>query len=105
MNTLTCNTLAPPVDIGGMISRSPELRGGRPCITGTGVTVARIAGWHRMGMEPEQIAAEYGHLTLAQVHAALAYYHTNRDEIDADLADEAAQYDLLARQSQIGRQP
>jgi hypothetical protein len=29
-------------------------------------------------------------LTLAQVHAALAYYHVNRDEIEADLAKEEA---------------
>jgi hypothetical protein len=30
-------------------------------------------------------------LTLAQIHAALAYYHANREEIDADIAaDETA---------------
>ena len=63
-----------------MINRSPEIKGGSPRIAGTGVTVKRIAGWHRQGMPPEQIAAEYGHLTLGQVHAALAYYYTNREE-------------------------
>lgn len=29
-------------------------------------------------------------LTLAQIHAALAYYHANRDEIDTDIAAEDA---------------
>lgn len=44
-----------------------------------------------MGMSPEEIALEYPHLSLAQVHAALAYYHANREEIEADVAqDEAA---------------
>ncbi|MGA9623197.1 MAG: hypothetical protein WBL65_20360 [Bryobacteraceae bacterium] len=33
---------------------------------------------------------EYAHLTLAQVHAALAYCHVNRDEIEADLGQEQA---------------
>ena len=37
-----------------------------------------------------------GHLNLAQVHAALAYYHANRAEIDAELAEEEAEYDRLA---------
>ena len=79
------------VDIGSLIDRSPEIRKGRPCIAGTGVTVRRIAGWYNLGLTPEEIAAKIEHLTLAQIHAALAYYHANRDEIDGDIdAEEAA---------------
>jgi hypothetical protein len=44
--------------------------------------VRRIVGWYKMGMSPEEIALEYPHLNLAQVHAALAYYHANREEIE-----------------------
>ena len=44
----------------------------------------------KQGLSAEEIAAEYPHLTLAQVYAALAYYHANADEIEADLADEEA---------------
>lgn len=77
-------------EIGTLIDRDPKVRGGRPKIAGTGLTVSRIAGWYKMGMTPEEIALEYSHLTLAQVHAALAYYHVNRDEIEADLAQEQA---------------
>ena len=76
------------VDIGTLIERSPDIRKGRPCIAGTGVTVRRIAGWHNLGLTPEEIAAKIEHLTLAQIHAALAYYHANRDEIDSDIAAE-----------------
>jgi len=75
------------VDIGSLIERSPEIRKGRPCIAGTGVTVRRIAGWYNLGLT-EEIAAKIEHLTLAQIHAALAYYHANRDEIDSDIAAE-----------------
>jgi uncharacterized protein (DUF433 family) len=78
------------VDIGTLIERSPEIRRGRPCIAGTGVTVRRITGWHNLGLTPEEIAAKIEHLNLAQIHAALAYYHANRDEIDSDIAAEEA---------------
>ena len=76
------------VDIGTLIERSPEIRKGRPCIAGTGVTVRRIAAWDSLGLAPEEIAAKIEHLSLAQIHAALAYYYANRDEIDTDLAAE-----------------
>jgi uncharacterized protein (DUF433 family) len=78
------------IEIGTLIDRNPGIRGGRPKIAGTGLTVSRIAGWYKMGMSPEEIALEYPHLTLAHVHAALAYYHANRAEIEADIAQEEA---------------
>jgi len=78
------------VDIGTLIERSPEIRNGRPRIAGTGVTVRRIAGWYNLGLAPEEIAAKIEHLSLAQIHAALAYYHANRTEIDSDIAAEEA---------------
>lgn len=78
------------VDIGTLIERSPEIRKGRPCIAGTGVTVRRIVGWHNLGLTPEEIAAKIDHVTLAQIHASLAYYHANREEIDTDIAEEEA---------------
>ncbi len=80
--------MATVTEIGSLISRRPEIRGGRPCIAGTGVTVRRVAQWHNTGLIPEEIARKFGHLTLAQIHAALAYYHANQEEIDADLESE-----------------
>lgn len=79
------------VDIGSMITSSPEIRGGRPRVAGTGMTVMRIAGWYQLGYSAEQIKEQIEHLSLAQVYAALAYYHANREEIDSDLdAEDAA---------------
>jgi uncharacterized protein (DUF433 family) len=75
-------------DIGSLIVLTPEVRGGRARISGTGVTVRRIAEWYKLGYSPEEIAHEIGHVTLAQVFAALAYYQANREEIEADLASE-----------------
>jgi uncharacterized protein (DUF433 family) len=88
-------------DIGTLITRSPEIRGGRPRIAGTGVTVRRIVSWYQLGLSPEEIAERVGHLTLAQVYAALTYYHLNREEIDADLAREEEVLRALERERGI----
>ena len=88
--------MTPITDIGSLITSSPGKCGGRPRIAGTAVSVRSIAGWYKLGMNPEEIADQYGHVSLAQVYAALAYYHANRDQIDAELADEDAEYDRLA---------
>jgi uncharacterized protein (DUF433 family) len=39
-----------------------------------------------LGLSAEEIGDEFGHLSLAQVYAALAYYHANRAEIEVALA-------------------
>jgi uncharacterized protein (DUF433 family) len=91
------------IEIGSLIDRDPKIRGGRPKIAGTGLTVSRIAGWYKLGMTPDEIALEYPHLTLAQVHAALAYYHVNRDEIETDIAEEEAA--ALRWEEQLGTKP
>ena len=82
-------------DIGSLIVLTPDVRGGRARISGTGVTVRRIVEWYKVGLSPEEIAHEIGHITLAQVFAALAYYHANREEIEADLANEKDVADRL----------
>jgi uncharacterized protein (DUF433 family) len=91
------------VEIGSLIEPQPRIRGGRPKIAGTGLTVRRIAGCYKAGMSPEEIALEYPHLNLAQVHAALAYYHANREEIEADIAEENEA--VTYWESSLGREP
>lgn len=86
------------VDIGSLITRDPSIRGGRPFVAGTGVTVQRIATWYKLGLASEEIADRVGHLTLAQIHAAIAYYHANRDEIEhAIAADDERAAELEAK--------
>jgi uncharacterized protein (DUF433 family) len=84
------------VDIGTLITRDAPIRGGRPRVAGTGVTVQRIVGWYKLGLSVEEIVDEFGHLTLAQVYAALAYYHANREEIEAAIAADEVEAARLA---------
>jgi uncharacterized protein (DUF433 family) len=87
-------------EIGSLIDRDSAIRAGRPKIAGTGVTVMRVAAWYKMGLTPEEIAAQYGHLSPAQVHAALVYYHANAEEIEADLAEEEVFAEMVERESE-----
>jgi uncharacterized protein (DUF433 family) len=98
VNTGRVEVMSTTIDIGALIVRSPEIRNGRPRIAGTGITVRRVVSWYKVGLSPEEIADRIGHLTLAQVYAALTYYHANRDEIEADLASEEAEAEALEHQ-------
>lgn len=85
------------VEIGSLITRTDHICGGRPRIAGTGVSVRRVAIWYKLGLLPEEIADRIGHLSLAQVHAAVAYYHANREMIEVELSAEEAESDRLER--------
>jgi len=78
----------PAAEIGSLIVKTPDLLGGRPRIRGHRVPVHRIAGWWRLGLSVEEIAAKHPTLGPAEIHAALAYYHLHRAEIDGYLAEE-----------------
>ena len=54
------------------ISMDPDVRFGKPCLSGTRIDVATVVGALAAGETPEIVAAEYS-LSLAQVHSALAY--------------------------------
>ncbi|MGK7912873.1 MAG: DUF433 domain-containing protein [Synechococcus sp.] len=86
-------------DIGTLVSCSPNIGNGRPTIAGTRTSVRRIAVLYKQGADAEEIASRLSHLSLAQVYAALAYYHANREDIEADLAEEEAEYWRLASSS------
>ena len=73
------------VDIGTLIVRTPGTYGGRPRIAGTRMSIRSIAIDYKAGMTPEKIAEEFTHLTLAQIYAGLAYYHANKDEVEAEI--------------------
>jgi uncharacterized protein (DUF433 family) len=90
-------------DIGTLIVRTPETCGGRPRIVGKRVSVQAIAVLSNQGLSAEEIVNEYEFLTLAQVYAALAYYHANKDEIEAYLAEEEAEYDRLQAEYIAGK--
>ena len=89
------SVVANQVEIGSMISRTAGIKGGTPHIAGTGVTVRTIVRWYKLGMSPEEIAAEYPHLALAQIYGALAYYHANKQPLDCEMAAEETESDRI----------
>jgi uncharacterized protein (DUF433 family) len=91
-------TAQPTVEIGTLITRTPGIKGGTPHIAGTGVTVRTLVRWYNLGMSAEEIAAQYPHLQLAQVYAALAYYHANREEMESHMAAEEAESDRIEQE-------
>jgi uncharacterized protein (DUF433 family) len=92
-------------EIGALITRDSTLRGGRPIISGTGVSVRTIAIENNRGLSPEEIAADRTPLSLAQIYAALAFYHANKREIDADIAAEERAYEEGVRSSRLPIRP
>ncbi len=48
------------------------------------------------GSSPEEIHFQYPHLSLAQIHAALAYYYDHQMELDADIKRRWREADELA---------
>ena len=86
------------VDIGSLITTSPDIQSGRPIIAGTGTSVRRIVTLYKQGYSADEIVADKPDVNLAQVHAALAYYYANQQIIDQDLDAEATEYERLASQ-------
>jgi uncharacterized protein (DUF433 family) len=72
------------------IESTPGIRGGRPRLAGTRITVTDVAMMHlRLGQSIEEIAGQY-QLSLAALYAAMAYYFDNRVEMDAMIHEDLA---------------
>lgn len=79
-----------PIALDRHIEVTPGTRGGRPRIAGTRITVSDVAAWHlSTGLSLEEIAGTYD-LSLAAVHAAMAYYYDHKSEIDQRMNEDRA---------------
>ena len=86
-----------------LVASDPGVRGGRPCIAGTGIRVTDIVManlFHRR--QPDEIATDY-ELSLAQIYAALSYYYEHKNSLDSDIRDQIDLARSLKEQG-IGRQ-
>ncbi|RCJ22169.1 hypothetical protein A6S26_22685 [Nostoc sp. ATCC 43529] len=73
------------------IEITPGVCGGKPRIAGHRIRVQDIVIWHeQMGLSPDEIVYHYPSITLADVYAALAYYHDRRDEIRQEISEAEA---------------
>ncbi|MBI4876250.1 MAG: DUF433 domain-containing protein [Acidobacteria bacterium] len=73
------------------ITRTPGMCGGRACVAGHRVRVLDVVAWsEHQGMTPDEIVSHVPSLTLADVHAALAYYFEHLEEIQEDMRAERA---------------
>lgn len=68
------------------ITKTPGICGGKACIAGHRIRVMDIVIRHEdLGMSPDEIVDAYPELSLSDVHAALAYYFDNMDEIGEEI--------------------
>ena len=56
-------------------------------LIGTRSKVRQVVMDVQNGMTPEQVHESYPHLSMAQIHAALAYYYDHKAAIDAEIED------------------
>ena len=70
------------------IEVTPVVCGGRARIAGHRIRVQDIVLWTEQGQSPDQIVADFPQLSLADVYAALAYYHDHREQIDRQIRED-----------------
>ena len=81
------------------IEHDSGIRAGRARIAGTGITVHDIVIMHlHLGQGLQQIAGKY-QVAPAAVHAAMAYYFDNKQQIDADIASDERYFEAFKKQN------
>ena len=61
------------IDYTKYISINPNIRFGKPCITGTRISVFDVLTWLANSMTQDQILEDYPELSKTQIQACLAY--------------------------------
>ena len=72
------------------IEKTSGVVGGKARVAGHRIRVLDIVFWHeKRGQSPDVIVASiYPSITMADVYAALTYYHDHREEIEDSLQHE-----------------
>jgi uncharacterized protein (DUF433 family) len=69
-------------------------------VGGTRVTLDTVIGAYHQGETAEQIAEHYSALSLADVHAVIAYYLRHRSEVEAYLEERHRQAAEIRRENE-----
>jgi uncharacterized protein (DUF433 family) len=73
------------------IQITPGVCGGKPHIAGHRIRVQDVVIWYEhKGLSPDEIVYHYPSITLADVHAALAYYYDHFEEIRQQIHESEA---------------
>lgn len=89
--------MATELALNGHIEVMPAVRGGKPRLAGTRITVDDVVLMHlRLGQSLEEIAGKYD-LSLAAVFSAMAYYYDHRDEVDRRIQEDQAFVEAFRR--------
>lgn len=84
-----------------LIASDPKVRNGRAVVAGTGVCVSDIVTamiFHQRTID--ELAGDYG-LSLAQIHAALAYYYSHKAELDEEM-QRRYEHDIELEKNRVG---
>jgi uncharacterized protein (DUF433 family) len=65
--------------------------------------VELVAEMQAHGLSPEELCYQLPHLSLGQIHSALAYYWDHREEVDRDLEQRCELGERLRRE--LGQPP
>jgi uncharacterized protein (DUF433 family) len=104
MDAMTASQSAEEAASGAVVNEQPIAyphlwfdNRGRPWIDDTNVKVIEVVcdytGWCSTA---EEMHEQYPHLSLAQIHSALAYYYDHKQEFDEEIARQVQRVDELA---------
>lgn len=85
--------------------RTPGVCGGCLRIDGTRMTVNQIVTLHKQGLSAEDIVGEYPHRTFSEIYTVFAWYYAHQEELDQELAAEAAEDERLAQEHERSKRP
>ena len=72
--------------------------GGKPRIAGSRIKVQQIIlEYERLGWTADEVCDAHPSLSLADVHAALAYYYDHAEEIEKDIREDDEFIDRLKK--------
>jgi len=71
----------------------------------TRITLDLLVARHRLGDSPAEIVRAYDILTLADVHAAIAYYLRHQSELDEYLRQREEAADRLQKEIEANQRP
>ncbi len=87
-----------------LITKNSDVRGGKPCIAGTGIRVTDILIAHLFHKRsPDDLASDY-EISLGRIYASLAYYYENKAELDESIRRQILRA-RTAKEQLIGGQP